>query len=365
MIPRRFPSAHGRSHRFAAPLAAILFIHAHVAAQSPESPLVLQHGQNSTDFGQANSGKTGPVDWVKDEKTGTIRVMLEKNGHYTDGTFLGRGPDGSDYFTFEAKYYRLAVPRRAAPSHSNHSGMLGSLGRVAGGSLGAAAGTAAGAAASHHSTPQANADFTEIPASEVPPPNFLSLGRSPQHAPASQGVPVLTEFKDAKGVIIARTLQLPNQASAMMVNPAPCFGADAYVNASSPTMIYILARDAARGISGFRQISNDSGNDPCSARASVQASAASPAAAAPSDPAKPNYVLKQMDGDQYRLIYTDKNGRQDILVTKLKENLFCSTTLAKTYIIEPDTGLSVLASDQAMAIKCTMKSAEQYQQPQR
>jgi hypothetical protein len=366
MIPRAsFLPANSCFNRSVTTVAVILFLGGLSAAMAqqalqPQGPTVLQRGQNSTDFGnsQTNRGKTGPIDWERDEKTGKIRVMLEKNGHYTDGMFLGRGPDGTDYFTFAEKYYRLSVPQKRTSQRHSNAGVLGGLGRVAG-PWGGVAGSAAGGAMNHRPA-QADFEFAEIPAKEVPPAGFLSVGKAPNMP--SQGVPVLTEFKDAKGAI-TRTLELPNQGQAFVVSNAPCFGADAYVNPSSPSIVYVLSRDAqSHAVTGYKQINNAAGD--CGTQA--VAAAATPASA-PADPQKPSYSIKQIDGDQFRLVYMDNGKKQDIMVVRLKDKLYCSNnaTPPRTYIVEQDHSLTVLNSDQAMTIKCQMQAVKQYEQSQR
>lgn len=316
----------------------------------------LPRGKNSTDFAQGPRGKTGPIDWVKDAKTGKIAVTLERNGRYVPGTFLGRGPDGSDYFTFSSKNYRLSLPPPAAPgSSAAPSGIpLPGHWRPIGGIAGSIGRPKPKTQAQNN---RPDVEFTEIPASEIPPANMLSQGAANQ-SPSSSDVPVLTEFKEQNGSVM-RTLELPHQGPAFVVAPAPCFGQDAYVSPDSPSLVYILSRDPqTKAFTGFKQVSTGSANaDPC-------ASVGGEASEKPSG--KPSYSLTPIDTDQYRLIYIDEKGaRQDLMVLKLKDKLYCTNSISppKTFVIETDGSLTAMNSDTIMANRCNIKANALTRQP--
>lgn len=326
--------------------------------------VTLPHLANSTDFGQAPQGKTGPVNWIK--KGNTIEVMLENDGHYIPGTFLGRGADGSDYFNFSGKYYRLSLPPKTAPKNGNNNNAA-SAATAAGAAAGSGhkwsipagiiAGTAAGRAAASGRSPATPATFAfvEIPQSELPPADFLNKGQSQTVA---QATPVLNEYKDDKGGII-RTLQLPYTNNAMVVTPVSCFGPDAYVSPATPTLVYVLTRDPqTHALTGYNQVTN-ADSVPCLTQPVAQKAA--PDTPKPVEDAKPSFKFTLIDGNAYRLTYTDKGATQNIVVTKINDKVYCSNSVApqKTYMIEADGTLTVMNSDAGMQAKCMAKAYEQ------
>jgi hypothetical protein len=61
------------------------------------------------------------------------------------------------------------------------------------------------------------------------------------------------------------------------------------------------------------------------------------------------------------LSYNDSGLHQNIMVTRLKENLYCSNSASppKTFIIEDDKSLTVVNSDAAMIARCSSQATKQ------